>query len=475
MPRIVVLGAGVCGLAASIMLAREGHDVTVLERDPEPAPATPDEAWERWERGGVAQFRLAHFLHSRARQVLDENMPDVRDALLAAGAARVDPTRRPPPLIADAGPRAGDERLTTITGRRPVVEHVFARAADEEARVEVRRGVEVTGLTTSGTHVTGVRLGTGGTHPADLVVDAGGRRSKLPGWLGKGEEHAEDSGFIYYSRFFRPSNGTGMPVPKAPLLSPLGTFSVLTLPGDRDTWSVTVYAAAGDRALKGLHREERFMRLLDACPLHAHWLDGEPLGEIEALGGILDRRRRLATPDGEPVATGVVAVADAWACTNPSLGRGIALGLAHVTCLRDVVREHIDDPGGLARAFDEVTERELTPWYDATVAVDRTRLAEMEALRAGAPPPTPQDMPGRLRAALPVAMGLDADVFRAGLEIMGCLALPREVFGRPGMAEKVLSIAAEHPGAGLPAPTREQVVAIAGGDPVSPGTRTPAA
>jgi hypothetical protein len=85
-------------------------------------------------------------------------------------------------------------------------------------------------------------------------------------------------------------------------------------------------------------------------------------------------------------------------------------------------------------------------------------------------------MPGRLRAALPVAMGLDADVFRAGLEIMGCLALPQEVFGRPGMAEKVLSIAAEHPGAGLPAPTREQVVAIASGEPApSPGTRTPAA
>lgn len=474
MPRIVVLGAGVCGLAGAIMLAREGHDVTVLERDPEPPPGDPDAAWERWERGGVAQFRLAHYLHPRGRQVLDDDLPEVRDALVAAGAARLNPLYRLPPNIPDKDPRPGDERFGTITARRPVVEYCFASVADEEPRVEVRRGVDVTGLTMEGRHVTGVRLASGETETADLVVDAGGRRSKLSSWLGGVEEHAEDSGFVYYSRYYRPSNGSGMPVPKAPLNSQLGTFSVLTLPGDHETWSVTLYLAAGDRALKGVRREERFSKLIEACPLHAHWLDGEPFGEMYALGGVLDRRRRFVTANGEPVATGVVAVADAWACTNPSLGRGVALGLAHVRCLRDVAREHFDDPLALARGFDEVTERELTPWYEATVATDRARLAEMDALRAGEEPPEPKGMAGKLAAALPIAMGFDADVFRAGLEIIGCLALPRDVFSRPGMAERVLEVAAPYAGAALPAPTREQAVAIAGGEAVSPGTRTPA-
>jgi hypothetical protein len=32
---------------------------------------------------------------------------------------------------------------------------------------------------------------------------------------------------------------------------------------------------------------------------------------------------------GEPVATGVVPLADAWSCTNPSLGRGVSLGVVH--------------------------------------------------------------------------------------------------------------------------------------------------
>jgi len=43
--RIVVLGAGVCGLAAAMLLARDRHDVTVLERDPAPVPDTAGQAW----------------------------------------------------------------------------------------------------------------------------------------------------------------------------------------------------------------------------------------------------------------------------------------------------------------------------------------------------------------------------------------------------------------------------------------------
>jgi 2-polyprenyl-6-methoxyphenol hydroxylase-like FAD-dependent oxidoreductase len=97
MARIVVLGAGVCGLAAALMLRRDGHDVTVLERDPAPVPDSGEDAWERWERPGVTQFRQAHYLQPLGRGVLDEELPDVRDALLAAGAGWFDPLRLMPP------------------------------------------------------------------------------------------------------------------------------------------------------------------------------------------------------------------------------------------------------------------------------------------------------------------------------------------------------------------------------------------
>src|SRR4029077_13794995 len=91
MGKIVVLGGGVCGLAAAMLLARDGHEVSVLERDRSPVPDSVDEAWTSWERGGVVQFRQPHFLQARVSRTLDAELPDVRDALLAAGAARIDP------------------------------------------------------------------------------------------------------------------------------------------------------------------------------------------------------------------------------------------------------------------------------------------------------------------------------------------------------------------------------------------------
>ena len=67
MSRILVLGGGVAGLAAGLLLAREGHEVDVWERDAEPVPSSLEGAWETWERPGVKQFRQPHSLQARVR------------------------------------------------------------------------------------------------------------------------------------------------------------------------------------------------------------------------------------------------------------------------------------------------------------------------------------------------------------------------------------------------------------------------
>jgi 2-polyprenyl-6-methoxyphenol hydroxylase-like FAD-dependent oxidoreductase len=284
-----------------------------------------------------------------------------------------------------------------------------------------------------------------------------GRSSRLPRLLAAAgaeppAEEAEDSGFLYYTRFFR---GPSQPEPRAPRLAAIGSFSILTLPGDNGTWSVTVYSAASDQALKRLRHPDLWTALVRACPRHAHWLDGEPVTDVMPMGGVIDRFREPA-----PAATGVASVGDACACTNPSLGRGMALGLAHATRLRDVVREHGHDPRGFAAAWREATELEMGPWYRTTVAGDRARLAEMEAIRAGRAPEPPGDAAGALRAALMPAMGRDADVFRAGLEIISCLTLPQDVFARPGFAQRVLELAGQANGAPPWGPAREEVLAL---------------
>ncbi|HET8951556.1 MAG TPA: FAD-dependent oxidoreductase, partial [Solirubrobacteraceae bacterium] len=216
MSKVIVLGGGLCGLASALMLARDGHEVTVLERDPGPVPESPERAWEAWERGGVAQFRQAHYMQPRGRQVLGAELPDVLAAIREAGAAELHWPRMMPPTIEDRSPRPGDEELMTVTARRPTLEQAMASAAERQEGLTVRRGVAVARLEThvhaGSVHVTGVRTEQGATLYCDLVVDATGRRSRMPALLleAGGPEAAEeggDSAFVYYTRFFRSADG----------------------------------------------------------------------------------------------------------------------------------------------------------------------------------------------------------------------------------------------------------------------------
>src|SRR5580700_2200494 len=239
-----------CGLSTGMLLADDGHDVTVLERDP--APETrPGAAFGGWERRGVNQFRLPHFFASRFRTLLCAELPRVAEAMRTAGSLEINFLSLIPESVT-GGVTPADADVTTITGRRPVVESVFAACAEETPSLTVRRGVAVTGLVAStgangAPHVTGVIAESGESIDADLVIDAGGRRSALPRWLAElggpaPEEKLENSGFCYYGRHFV-SRGGGLPALIGPLVQDYGSVSAATLPADNDTWSVTIFAA----------------------------------------------------------------------------------------------------------------------------------------------------------------------------------------------------------------------------------------
>ena len=434
MASIVVCGGGVVGVSLAMMLAGDGHRVTVLERDAAPPP---HDGWA-WARPGVAQFHQPHNLLARSRLIFDQEFPGLVDRLVDAGCVWIDWLAVMPPLIRDRSPRPGDGRFRYVTGRRPVVEAVIAGAAAATDGVDIRRGVAASGLLTTSEadvlHVTGVRTTDGEDLVADLVVDAMGRRSRLPEWLvaaggTRPYEESADCGFVYHSRYF---TGPDRPDFKAPPVTDMGTISLLTIPGDSGTWSVTVWAASSDAQLRGLRDTDRFMSVLGACPMHAHWGEAEAITGVLTNAGIVDRYRRFVV-DGRPVATGVLAVGDASLCTNPSAGRGVTVGLIQAQCLRDVLRSGLEDREALVRAMDEVTEAQVTPFYRSQVAADRARFAEMDALRRGEEPAPPQPRD----AAIAGAVMRDPDVFRAMLDAAMCLALPDEVFSGPEITAKI--------------------------------------
>jgi 2-polyprenyl-6-methoxyphenol hydroxylase-like FAD-dependent oxidoreductase len=465
---IVITGGGMVGLVSAMLLADDGHQVTVLERDPAPTPS-PDAAWESWTRRGVNQFRLVHFLHPRYRLEAEREVPRLVAALEEAGALRLNPVEGVPVEIS-GGRRPGDEDFTSVTARRPVAEAVLARCAEDTTGVTIRRGAAVAGVTT-GTparagvpHVTGVRLESGEEMAADLVVDASGRRSPLPQWLEavggrRPVEELEDSGFVYYGRHFRSADG-GFPPIMGPLLQNYGSVSALTLPADNGTWGVALVASAADPAMRAARHVDTWTAAVRSLPLAAHWLDGEALDDgVQTMAKIEDRHRRFVI-DGEPVATGVVAVADAWACTNPSLGRGITMGMLHAVALRRLVRTTaLDDPVALARAWDEATMATVDPWYQATVSFDRHRLADIEAEIRGATY-QPDDPAWEIGQALSFAAGSDPDCFRGFLSIVGMLATPSEVLARPGLLDTVVDMGAQWRQAPALGPTRDELLAL---------------
>jgi 2-polyprenyl-6-methoxyphenol hydroxylase-like FAD-dependent oxidoreductase len=469
MAQVLILGGGMCGLTTALLLARDGHQITVVERDPaEPPPAA--QAWQTWQRPGVNQFRLPHMMLPRWRAEMDRELPEVLHELEAVGGLRMNALSTLPP--SQRGPwRDGDDRFETVTARRPVLEATLATAA-AAAGVTIRRGVTVTGLLTDPSvagpvpRVTGVLAAGGLTLRADLVVDCAGRRSALVAWLQaagarRPAETRADCGFVYYGRHYRTRTGT-LPESRTSVLQRYESMSILTLPADNGTWSVALITSGRDRAMRRLRDPAAWEAAVALYPLAAPWRDGEPITGVDVMAGIEDRHRSFMV-DGDPVATGVVAVGDAWACTNPSLGRGATIGLLHAGGLRDVLRETgADDHDKLERRFHEWTTTAVEPLYRATLWYDRHRLAELDADAAGRPYRT--DDPGWAFSLATFAAGrTDPDIARAYQSLVAVLATPDDLLATPGLAEKIMKLGGDAPNYPLPGPGRRELLAAIGG------------
>ena len=148
------MGGGVAGLTTALVLARDGHHVTVLERDAFHVGAADDAP--AWPRRGIPHFLQPHAFIPRGRNELRTHLPDVFATLLDLGAYDVDVARKTP-----GGPRAGDEDLCYLAVRRPVIEWALRRAIEADGHSEVRSGVNVRGVGVDRGRVSVVRTDAG--------------------------------------------------------------------------------------------------------------------------------------------------------------------------------------------------------------------------------------------------------------------------------------------------------------------------
>lgn len=372
---IVVLGAGTAGLAASLALARDGHTVTLIERDPIEQTQPLDSLG--WERNGIKHFLQPHAFIPRGRLELRTTFPDVFDALIAAGAWDLDLR----PKI--RGPlRPEDDELFYLAVRRPLIEWALRRAVLSEPAVRVRSGVRATGYTIEeGTplRVTGVDT-SDGSLTAEVVVDAMGRRSPGASWIetaaGRSAEvRSTECNIIYYSRYYRVREGATLPdgpwipTPRADL----GYAAFSTFPGDNNTFAAILAISPADHELKELRTVSAFEAAAASMSALDSWTNPDT---AEAITGVLPMGSLQNTlripPENGPLALGVIGLADAVCHTDPVLALGLSFSLIHARALAAVLRDH-GDLADVAQAFDAATRPEMEERFAFASAIDDQR------------------------------------------------------------------------------------------------------
>ncbi|MDQ6650937.1 MAG: FAD-dependent monooxygenase [Actinomycetota bacterium] len=443
--RTVVIGGSIAGLVTGLALARDGHDVTILERDAQPLPASPRDAASQWRRGGVPQVRQAHGFVCRTRSELVAGAPDVWQALLDAGAVEQNLFDSRPASLRDCEREPGDDALVFLACRRTTFEWVLRRAAEREC--DVRVGSRVDGLCVDeadprrvvGLHTADGRL------DADAVIDASGRAGGLSRRLAAAglpplETASEDCHIVYATRFYRLRPGASWG-PLNRLWAAGGMFAgygCMLFPQDDDTFSVVFSRLPHDAALADAYSPGGFSRAVASVPFVSEWVDpqqAEPVGAPVPMAGIRNTLSRL------PAVTGLFAVGDAVATTNPSFGRGAALAVASGFALASALSDRAGSLDEAAARYDEWYATEVAPWYADAVSQDRTRFARWEEaaglmsaehvraadVAAPAPGAVGASRPPTVSPTLVAAAGItgdDPEVWRTFVRYAGLLAPP---------------------------------------------------
>lgn len=386
--RIGVLGAGPVGTVCAAALARRGHEVLLVDRDPGP----PDDG-ALWQRQGVMQFLHPHFWRLQVHDVLQEHLPEAWDALVAAGGV---PTRM----------EQTPEGHYFLACRRWVAETALRRFAAGEPGVTVLPGYVDEVLLEQGRAV-GVRVD-GDRVELDLVLDVTGRSGRLMDSLRPPVEGGP-CGFSYVSRMYRAKPGAEVPGPM-PIGEEHDGYIAIVFPQDDRTISALLVRASGDERLTPMRRTDGWETLVRSVPLLARWTDPEQYEAITPVlpGGGLTNTYRRQVDDQHPAVPGVLFLGDTVCTVNPSGGRGIALGLLQAQALLEMLDGAETGTGSVevAERFDAWCEQHIRPWYDDHVLSDRTTLQRWAGEGVDVEGPLPSDVVAAAAQAEPSMMAV---------------------------------------------------------------------
>lgn len=387
--RALVLGGGIAGLSAAIVLARHFDEVTLVERDRYSEDVTA-------VRPHTPQGAHAHVLLAGGLVALSRLIPHLAAWFDEMGVAEGDLTHHT--RVAFEGrwlPKARSGIPIRVCTRSDV-EHLLRRHLATLPNVTVRDGCKVEGLI-GRERAGGARVSWGSESEelcADLVVDALGRGSPALRWLGEigvsgVDEQVVDGGIVYASAWFDlPASidddwSVLAALPSIPNDARLGVIA--RFPSGKMICSLVEYG----RPKAPANCDELVDRFgaVSVSEIYRLLRISKPISDVSLHGNTHNRLRRFGRLPSFP--DGLVVLGDAVCCLNPRYGQGMTVAAMSAERLDHELSRHFSEHrtlDGFSRRFHRSLERMLiVPWQIALME-DRAWVASL----SGQTPPLPQ-------------------------------------------------------------------------------------
>lgn len=385
----VVIGGSMAGILTARVLSEHFGQVTVIERDR--LPDAPD------VRKGVPQARHLHAFWAGGMEIVERMLPGVEAELVASGAVPLNlPTDMAWLTTANRWTQPFPATQRIVSATRALLEWTVRSHVEKVAGIDFRTEQEVTALRVGATgEVSGLtlrdrRTGMAAELSADLVVDASGRGSKLPEWLGElgfetPEESTVDAFLGYATRMFEIPVGfsarwKAVYIQNAPPLQPRGG---IMFPIEGNRWVLTLIGGGKDYPPTDEEGFDRFARSLRS-PLLSEIIEvAQPASPIWGYRRTANRRRhyeKVAMPGR------LLVIGDSLCAFNPAYGQGMSVAAKEAEVLAGVLAGRTSSAElthALKGAQSAIAARAKGPWtlstgsdlrYPTTVGANQTRI-----------------------------------------------------------------------------------------------------
>jgi hypothetical protein len=308
-------------------------------------------------------------LMARGAAEFESLFPGLLDDMVGAGVPRLE--NRPDCIhLGAAGHVLGTghtlrDEFTAYVPSRPHLEWQLRRRVRDIENVEIiRRSVAEPRFDRARRRVTGVLLDPQGDGepewvPADLVVDAAGRGTRLPVWLEQWgfERPAEatiDIGINYATQQFRMPEGLIAEKVVVAGASHDESLGLGMLHYEDRVWVLTTFGVAGAKPPATFPEMLALAGKLLPAHFNAALAQAEPVGEPAYHAFPASRWRRYHKLDRFP--DGIVPLGDAVASFNPTFGQGMTMTVLQAGHLRRALQSN-----DLARELNRATAKTTYP------------------------------------------------------------------------------------------------------------------